>query len=139
MGTSLLTLVRVAGQRWAVEECFELAKSEVGLDHYQGRHWQAWYRYVTLAMVAFAFLAVVRRTMSEPRPEKKHRARLGPLLRFPFPRFGGCFTTCSGRLSLLFGVSWPGPAGGDTISSKPNKPIFVASNGFSLECAPCPK
>jgi hypothetical protein len=125
----------VAGQRWAVEACFELAKGEVGLDHYQVRHWQAWYRYVTLAMVAFAFLVVVRRTMSEPRPPKKRHARLWPLLSFVCPRFVGCSTPYSGRLSLPFGVYWPGHAGGATISFKPNKPTFVASNVFSLECA----
>jgi SRSO17 transposase len=58
--TSLVTLVRVAGCRWRVEEAFEQAKGEVGLDHYQVRQHPAWYRHVTLAMVALAFLAVTR-------------------------------------------------------------------------------
>jgi SRSO17 transposase len=53
-------LVRVAGQRWKVEECFELAKTEVGLDDYDVRHWQGWYRHMTLAMWALAFLVVTR-------------------------------------------------------------------------------
>ncbi len=52
------TLVRVAGTRWAVEECFQAAKNEVGLDHYQVRKYDAWYRHITLAMLAHAFLAV---------------------------------------------------------------------------------
>jgi SRSO17 transposase len=50
-------LVRVAGSRWSVEECFQATKNEVGLDHYQVRKHIAWYRHVTLAMVAHAHLA----------------------------------------------------------------------------------
>ncbi|WP_344621333.1 IS701 family transposase, partial [Actinosynnema pretiosum] len=48
-GTSLAELVRVAGARWAVEECFQTAKNETGLDHYQVRGYRAWYRHVTLS------------------------------------------------------------------------------------------
>lgn len=58
--TSLAELVRVAGVRWAVEECFQTGKGQVGLDHYQVRRWDAWYRHVTLVLVAQAFLAAVR-------------------------------------------------------------------------------
>jgi SRSO17 transposase len=58
--TSLAELVRVAGSRWAVEECFQAAKDQVGLDHYQVRRYDAWYRHVTLTMIALAFLAAVR-------------------------------------------------------------------------------
>jgi SRSO17 transposase len=50
-------LVRVAGSRWSVEECFQAAKNETGLDHYQVRKHIAWYRHITLAMVAHAHLA----------------------------------------------------------------------------------
>ena len=59
-GTTLATLVRVAGTRWAVEQGFELAKGEVGLDHYEVRRWDGWYRHITLALLAQAFLTVVR-------------------------------------------------------------------------------
>ena len=52
-------LVRVAGSRWPVEECFEAAKQEAGLDNYQVRKYDAWYRHITLAMLALAFLAVM--------------------------------------------------------------------------------
>jgi SRSO17 transposase len=58
--TLLAELVRVAGARWAVEECFQAAKDQVGLDHYQVRRYDAWYRHVTLVLVAQAFLAAVR-------------------------------------------------------------------------------
>jgi SRSO17 transposase len=66
-GTSLLGLVRVAGSRWAVEEGFEQAKGEAGLDHYQVRSWPGWYRHVTLALLAHAFLVVTRgKATSDP-------------------------------------------------------------------------
>lgn len=58
--TTLETLVRVAGTRWAVEESFEIAKGEVGLDQYEVRRWDGWYRHITLALLAQAFLTVVR-------------------------------------------------------------------------------
>lgn len=54
----LAELVRVAGSRWGVEETFQFAKNETGLDHYQVRKYDAWYRHITLSMLAAAFLAV---------------------------------------------------------------------------------
>jgi SRSO17 transposase len=48
------------GSRWPVEECFEAAKNEAGLDNYQVRLYHAWYRHVTLSMLALTFLAVIR-------------------------------------------------------------------------------
>jgi SRSO17 transposase len=59
-GTTLAELVRVAGTRWTVECCFQHAKGEAGLDHYQVRRYDAWYRHITLAMLAYAFLVVMR-------------------------------------------------------------------------------
>jgi SRSO17 transposase len=56
---TLAELVRVAGVRWSVEECFQAAKGQVGLDHYQVRHWTSWHRHITLAMLALAFLTAV--------------------------------------------------------------------------------
>jgi SRSO17 transposase len=64
--TSLVGLVRVAGTRWAVEEGFEQAKGEVGLDHYEVRRWPGWYRHITLALLAHAFLVVTRAQASSP-------------------------------------------------------------------------
>ena len=58
--TDLATLVRVAGTRWTIESCFEAAKGEVGLDEYEVRSWTGWHRHVTLAMLAHAYLAVIR-------------------------------------------------------------------------------
>ncbi len=62
----LAALVKVAGTRWCVEECFQAGKNEAGLDHYQNRLYKAWYRYVTLAMLALAWLAVTRAGLAEP-------------------------------------------------------------------------
>ena len=57
---TLETLVRVAGQRWLIEQSFETAKGECGLDHYEVRHWQGWCRHITLSMLAHAVLSVLR-------------------------------------------------------------------------------
>jgi len=59
-GEGFAELVRAAGTRWPIEESFEAAKGEAGLDNYQVRLYHAWYRHVTLAMLALAFLAVMR-------------------------------------------------------------------------------
>jgi SRSO17 transposase len=58
----LATLVRVAGQRWTIEERFQTGKGLVGLDQHQVRRWRSWYRWTTLAMVAHAFLVVLAAT-----------------------------------------------------------------------------
>ena len=58
--STVVDLAWVAGARWHVEECFQQAKNEAGLDHYQVRSWRAWYAHITLSMLALAWLAVVR-------------------------------------------------------------------------------
>lgn len=58
--TTLEEMVYIAGKRWTIEEALEAAKGEVGLDEYEVRHWQSWYRHVTLALLAHAVLAVTR-------------------------------------------------------------------------------
>ena len=57
----LAELVRVAGSRWIIEDAFKEAKQEVGLDEYEVRRWVGWYRHITLALLAHAFLAATRR------------------------------------------------------------------------------
>lgn len=58
--TPLAEVVRVAGTRWTIEQLFEAAKGEVGLDHYEVRSWTGWFRHITLAMWALALLTVLR-------------------------------------------------------------------------------
>jgi SRSO17 transposase len=60
VGTPVEALARVAGARWVIEEGFERAKGEVGLDQYEVRSWAGWHRHVTLCLLAHAFLAVTR-------------------------------------------------------------------------------
>ena len=71
--TTLATLARVAGRRWAIEECFEVAKQEFGLADYEIRSWHGWYRHVTLAMLALAFLAGMRVKLNAAAPRKRGR------------------------------------------------------------------
>lgn len=59
-GTSISEAVRVAGARWSIEMGFKITKDELGLDHYEVRSWRAWYRHVTLVMLAHAMLSVIR-------------------------------------------------------------------------------
>jgi SRSO17 transposase len=58
--TSVHELIQIAGRRWSIEDCFEAAKGEVGLDEYEVRKWDGWHRHVTLCLLAHAYLAVVR-------------------------------------------------------------------------------
>jgi SRSO17 transposase len=55
---------------WRIEEGFEQAKGEVGLDHYEVRRWPGWYRHITLALLAHAFLVVTRAQASRGDPAK---------------------------------------------------------------------
>ena len=64
-GTALEELVRVAGRLWTIEECFEEAKGEVGLDQYEVRRWDGWYRHITLEMLAHAYPTVIRHQAME--------------------------------------------------------------------------
>lgn len=70
-GTSLQTIVFIAGRRWAIEECFEQAKQLTGLDEYEVRSWIGWYRHITLSMLAHASLVVMRAQPRLPGISKK--------------------------------------------------------------------
>jgi SRSO17 transposase len=73
LGTPLQKMVEVIGNRWTVEECFQIGKSEVGLDEYEVRSWQGWYRHITFCMLAMAFLTVLRwssQTLETPRKNR---------------------------------------------------------------------
>ena len=77
-GTALADLVQVAGTRWAIEACFEAAKGEVGLDQYEVRSWTGWHRHVTLAMLAHAYLAVLRKVVVGGRAHARPGGRPAP-------------------------------------------------------------
>ena len=63
--TPLLTLVRVAHSRWAVEDCFLRGKDEVGLDEYEVRGWRGWHHHMTLTMLALWFLLLEKRRLEK--------------------------------------------------------------------------
>jgi SRSO17 transposase len=77
-GTPIDTLVRVEGHRWAIEDAFETAKTELGLTHNETRSWHGWHRHVSLVMLAFAMMAVVRQRANRlTSPQKRNdEARL---------------------------------------------------------------
>ena len=72
-GTGIATLVAVEGRRWAIEDGFETAKTELGLDHNETRSWHGWHRHVSLVMLAFAMMAAVRQRANQLPPPKTER------------------------------------------------------------------
>jgi len=69
-GTSISTLVQVEGHRWSIEDSFETAKNELGLDHNETRSWHGWHRHVSLVMLAFAMMAAIRHRANATTPPK---------------------------------------------------------------------
>ena len=75
-GTPVEVLIRAEGCRWAIEDSFETAKTELGLDHNETRSWHGGHRHVSLVMLAFALMAAVRHHANHrPPPKTKTRAR----------------------------------------------------------------
>jgi SRSO17 transposase len=78
-GTPMAVLVEVEGRRWAIEDAFETAKTELGLDHNETRSWHGWHRHVSLVMLAFALLMAIRHkaeTLTSPQkrpPTDQHK------------------------------------------------------------------
>lgn len=74
-GTSIEKLVAIEGHRWAIEDSFETAKNELGLDHNETRSWHGWHRHVSLVMLAFAMMAAIQyranNTQAQPKPHQK--------------------------------------------------------------------
>jgi hypothetical protein len=119
--TSLEEMVEAFGARWTVEQCFEEAKGEVGLDEYEVRSWHGWYRHVTLSMLALAFLTALRANGKEDARKKslsrrpRHRSQKQLTLFDPtyllisrswflsvLPKSGGCsFASSANHLTLL--------------------------------------
>ncbi|MBP8098821.1 MAG: IS701 family transposase [Arenimonas sp.] len=75
-GTEIHTLVLVEGHRWAIEDSFETTKNELGLDHNETRSWQGWHRHVSLVMLAFAMMAVIRHRANQSPPPKRQVTRM---------------------------------------------------------------
>src|SRR5450830_1307094 len=71
VGTGIETLVMIEGHRWAIEDSFETAKNELGLDHNETRSWHGWHRHVSLVMLAFAMMAAIRHRANSTTPKKR--------------------------------------------------------------------
>jgi len=106
-------IVRAAGTRWTIEEAFKLAKGQVGLDHYEVRSWQGWYRHITLALWALAALAAAKKGALPASTTSRSRS----------PNCGGCWSGSPGPPSGPPGRSAPGPAGVARISGRRNTAI----------------
>jgi SRSO17 transposase len=110
-GTPLAAMAAAAGARWAIEDTFKLAKGQVGLDHYEVRSWQGWYRHVTLALLALAALAAGAQkgeTTSGRAPSRSAS-----------PSSAICSSAWSGRPPIPPITSWPGRAGGASTRTAP--------------------
>jgi SRSO17 transposase len=77
VGTGIERLVMVEGHRWAIEDAFETAKTELGLDHNETRSWHGWHRHVSLVMLAFAMMTAVRHRANQLPPPQKTKGRVG--------------------------------------------------------------
>jgi len=107
-GTGIEMLVHVEGQRWAIEDSFECAKTEFGLDHNESRSWHGWHRHVSLVMLAFAMIASIRHHVNTPGrlqtlPDVSRRRR---------PSSGG-----PSRKSAASPCAWPSAASSPPTSS----------------------
>lgn len=113
----LATLVRVAGSRWRVEETFQAGKGLAGLDEHQLRRFTSWSRWVTLAMLAHAFLAVVRRRTHLP--SRPGRTDLAHLQRDPATVHDACRPARARRGPpaplVRLATSPPGPSPGQPL------------------------
>ena len=67
--TAITAMITAAGLRWNIEDDNKAGKDLLGLDHYQVREWEPWYRHVTISMLAHAFLAITRASLGkDPTP-----------------------------------------------------------------------
>lgn len=104
-GIPLPEIVRVAGARWTIDDMFELAKGQVGLDHYEVRSWHGWYRHITLALAALAVWAARGDLLAQS------------TYRSPSRKSAGFSSGSSGPPPTHPCRSWRGPVGGTTRRS----------------------
>lgn len=106
-GTPLEGLVQVEGRRWSIEDAFETAKNELGLDHNESRSWHGWHRHVSLVMLAFAMLMVIRHKADAMAPPPKSAA------------YKRRRQWCDGqsRRSVAWPAAWPSAGSNPPLSS----------------------
>ena len=128
--TTLATLAQVAGRRWAIEECFEVAKQEVGLADYEIRSWHGWYRHITLAMLALGFLAALRVKLNAVTSHKRGRRSLELWSPSAWARSASSLAACNVPPASCLIISSAGRCGG--VSIKP-WPSTVTGNGINAK------
>jgi len=114
-GTAADKLIQVEGCRWAIEDSFETAKTELGLDHNETRSWHGWHRHVSLVMLAFAMMASIRNHANQPAPQKTP-PRL-PRTRLPQTQARQPSSAGRSRKSAASPPAWPKPASSPPTSS----------------------
>jgi SRSO17 transposase len=124
-GTTREEVVKVAGARWTVDDMFKQAKGLVGLDQYEVRSWQGWYRHITLALLAFAALTIAT-TKGGPSAPSAARA----ISRSPSRRSADSSSDSCGPPPVPHRPtprSWRGPAGGGAIRRSPRTATNAAA------------
>ena len=122
-GTGIDALVAVEGRRWMIEDSFETAKNELGLDHNETRSWHGWHRHVSLVMLAFAMMATIRHHANRPASLKTTRRLTPPRQASSAGRF---------RKSVASPCAWPSDVFSPHMSSPghygdaPTKPSHSA-------------
>jgi len=120
-GTDIAMLVSVEGHRWAIEDSFETAKTELGLDHNETRSWHGWHRHVSLVMLAFALMAAIRhRANTTPTRQtipQIRRLSAGPSRKSAASQTGSRSGASPGLTSL------PGRFGDEPIRPQQSEPI----------------
>ena len=128
-GTPIQTLVAVEGRRWAIEDAFETAKTELGLAHNETRSWHGWHRHVSLVMLAFAMMAAVRhRANAIVPPKKMRRTRQAAAWSLGRCRRSGAWRCGWPNVTSSLPTSSPGRSGDapikparETLTSTPNR------------------
>ena len=79
-GTTLAELAGAAGLRWTIEECFQRAKDDLGLDHCEARSWHGWHRHISLVMAAAVFLAKLAADLRRAASGKRNETSPDPAI-----------------------------------------------------------
>ena len=123
-GTDIATLVSVEGHRWSIEDSFETAKNELGLDHNETRSWHGWRRHVSLVMLAFAMMAAIRhRANTMPNKQTIPQIFAGRRLSAGLFRKSAASQTGSRSGASPALTSLPGPSGDEPIRPRQSKLI----------------
>ena len=115
----------VAGAHWTIDDMFKQAKGLVGLDQYEVRSWQGWYRHITLALLAFAAL-----TIATKKGGRRVRSAAPRISRSPSRRSVGSSSDSSGPRPVPHQRtprSWHGPAGAGAIRRSRKNATNVAA------------